>query len=374
MCAQDPIAGLIGSRAGVQCRSLSQRKPSGIKYAPPRPMNQGVRFSTRRAAPAVAWSAWPRGSTLGRCSRLKARLCVNWRCRRCPRSRAATTCLPRSSTTRLSAPPMACLTRPPARCARSARSAGDWTCAAAPARACGSSAPCARDRSRASTSARACSRRRAVRTRTPAWVRADVRALPFAGAFDLAVSFGAVGHFLPAERPALFAGVHRALRPGGVFAFPIGRAAAHHLTLVLGTARVRPGHAGPQCRVASPVRHVLPHLPAARGPRRPDRIRIHRDDPSLDGSRPARGRQPAVPACPRAQSKHALTAAYANTTEHAQPGRSSGRLAASWPCSRPVDWPTSMRYPSGSRRTQRISAPRSIGGVTNSAPLAFHSW
>lgn len=54
------------------------------------------------------------------------------------------------------------------------------------------------------------------------WVRADVRALPFAGAFDLAVSFGALGHFLPAERPALFAGVYRALRPGGLFAFPIG--------------------------------------------------------------------------------------------------------------------------------------------------------
>ena len=53
------------------------------------------------------------------------------------------------------------------------------------------------------------------------WVRADARALPFAGAFDLAVSFGALGHFLPAERPALFAGVHRALRPGGVFAFPV---------------------------------------------------------------------------------------------------------------------------------------------------------
>jgi SAM-dependent methyltransferase len=53
------------------------------------------------------------------------------------------------------------------------------------------------------------------------WVRADVRALPFAGAFDLAVSFGALGHFLPAQRPALFAGVYRALRPGGVFAFPI---------------------------------------------------------------------------------------------------------------------------------------------------------
>jgi ubiquinone/menaquinone biosynthesis C-methylase UbiE len=54
------------------------------------------------------------------------------------------------------------------------------------------------------------------------WIRADARALPFAGAFDLAVSFGALGHFLAAERPALFAGVYRALRPGGVFAFPIG--------------------------------------------------------------------------------------------------------------------------------------------------------
>ena len=54
------------------------------------------------------------------------------------------------------------------------------------------------------------------------WVRADVRALPFAEVFDLAVSFGALGHFLPAERPALFAGVHRALRPGGLFALPVG--------------------------------------------------------------------------------------------------------------------------------------------------------
>jgi SAM-dependent methyltransferase len=53
------------------------------------------------------------------------------------------------------------------------------------------------------------------------WVRADARALPFAAAFDLAVSFGALGHFLPAERPALFGGVYRALRPAGVFAFPV---------------------------------------------------------------------------------------------------------------------------------------------------------
>jgi ubiquinone/menaquinone biosynthesis C-methylase UbiE len=54
-----------------------------------------------------------------------------------------------------------------------------------------------------------------------AYVRADARALPLTGAFDLAVSFGALGHFLPDERPALFAGVHRALRPGGLFAFPV---------------------------------------------------------------------------------------------------------------------------------------------------------
>jgi ubiquinone/menaquinone biosynthesis C-methylase UbiE len=54
------------------------------------------------------------------------------------------------------------------------------------------------------------------------WLRADARALPLSDAFDLAVSFGAHGHFLPAERPALFAGVHRALRAGGLFAFPLG--------------------------------------------------------------------------------------------------------------------------------------------------------
>ncbi|WP_329384064.1 class I SAM-dependent methyltransferase [Streptomyces sp. NBC_01351] len=56
------------------------------------------------------------------------------------------------------------------------------------------------------------------------FVRADARELPDAlgDFYDLAVSFGAFGHFLPAERPALFSGVHRALRPGGLFAFPIG--------------------------------------------------------------------------------------------------------------------------------------------------------
>ncbi|MFF6785124.1 methyltransferase domain-containing protein [Streptomyces sp. NPDC012510] len=53
------------------------------------------------------------------------------------------------------------------------------------------------------------------------WVRGDARALPFAPVFDLAVSFGAFGHFLPDELPGLFAQVHSALRPGGRFAFPL---------------------------------------------------------------------------------------------------------------------------------------------------------
>ena len=76
-------------------------------------------------------------------------------------------------------------------------------------------------------------------------VRAEARALPFGPGFDLAVSFGALGHFLPAERPPLFAGVHRALRPGGLFAFPVGGPApvtsvAHWVTLGFDvTMRVR---------------------------------------------------------------------------------------------------------------------------------------
>ncbi|MDG9719662.1 class I SAM-dependent methyltransferase [Streptomyces sp. DH24] len=52
-------------------------------------------------------------------------------------------------------------------------------------------------------------------------VQADARALPFAQAFDVVVSFGAFGHFLPRELPGLFARVHSVLRPGGSFAFPV---------------------------------------------------------------------------------------------------------------------------------------------------------
>ncbi|WP_062214536.1 class I SAM-dependent methyltransferase [Streptomyces sp. NBRC 109706] len=52
-------------------------------------------------------------------------------------------------------------------------------------------------------------------------VRADALALPFRNAFDLIVSFGAFGHFLPHQRPTLFAQAHAALRPGGLLAFPV---------------------------------------------------------------------------------------------------------------------------------------------------------
>ncbi|WP_411077812.1 class I SAM-dependent methyltransferase [Streptomyces sp. cmx-10-25] len=52
-------------------------------------------------------------------------------------------------------------------------------------------------------------------------VRADALDLPFGPVFDLAVSFGAFGHFLPEEQRVLFDRVHASLRPGGVFAFPL---------------------------------------------------------------------------------------------------------------------------------------------------------
>ncbi|GGQ65353.1 class I SAM-dependent methyltransferase [Streptomyces althioticus] len=53
------------------------------------------------------------------------------------------------------------------------------------------------------------------------WVRADARALPFGPEFDLVVSFGALGHFLPSELPGLFARVYKVLRPGGRFVLPV---------------------------------------------------------------------------------------------------------------------------------------------------------
>lgn len=49
--------------------------------------------------------------------------------------------------------------------------------------------------------------------------QADARALPYDEEFDLAVSFGAFGHFDLHEQPAFLASIFRALRPGGRFVF-----------------------------------------------------------------------------------------------------------------------------------------------------------
>jgi SAM-dependent methyltransferase len=54
------------------------------------------------------------------------------------------------------------------------------------------------------------------------FVRANALAMPFAEEFDLAVSFGAFGHFLPREQPILVRQIHRVLRPGGRFVFVAG--------------------------------------------------------------------------------------------------------------------------------------------------------
>ncbi|MFC8273716.1 class I SAM-dependent methyltransferase [Streptomyces sp. NPDC057271] len=52
-------------------------------------------------------------------------------------------------------------------------------------------------------------------------IRADVLSLPFTPAFDLAVSFGAFGHFVPKDQLTLFRQAHASLRPGGLLAFPL---------------------------------------------------------------------------------------------------------------------------------------------------------
>lgn len=49
------------------------------------------------------------------------------------------------------------------------------------------------------------------------WVRADALELPFRRAFDLIVSFGALGHILPADQTRFLDGIWHALRPGGTF-------------------------------------------------------------------------------------------------------------------------------------------------------------
>jgi SAM-dependent methyltransferase len=51
------------------------------------------------------------------------------------------------------------------------------------------------------------------------FVCADVLAMPFEEAFEIATCFGALGHVLPRDQPRFLAGIARALRPGGRFVF-----------------------------------------------------------------------------------------------------------------------------------------------------------
>jgi ubiquinone/menaquinone biosynthesis C-methylase UbiE len=51
------------------------------------------------------------------------------------------------------------------------------------------------------------------------FVRGDALRMPFADAFDLAVSFGAFGHIVKRDQPRFVAEIARLLRPGGRFVF-----------------------------------------------------------------------------------------------------------------------------------------------------------
>jgi len=165
-----------------------------------------------------------------------------------------------------------------------------------------------------------------VRTRTPTGYGPTSGPLPFAEAFDLAVSFGALGHFLPAQRPALFAGVWRVLRPGGVFAFPIG--APQPITsgwywALLGFdlgMRVR----NALWRPPFVMYYRTCPLQAVRNDLTASGFTVTTVPP--DGSRPTRERQPAIPACPRAKSQHAVTDADAV----AKADQKGGPVLARW--------------------------------------------
>lgn len=58
---------------------------------------------------------------------------------------------------------------------------------------------------------------RRVHGHEAAWVRADALELPFREAFDLIVTFGALGHILPSDQTRFLDGIWHALRPGGRF-------------------------------------------------------------------------------------------------------------------------------------------------------------
>ena len=51
------------------------------------------------------------------------------------------------------------------------------------------------------------------------FVRGNALQMPFESEFDVVTSFGAFGHFMEYEQPALLQGIHKALVPGGRFGF-----------------------------------------------------------------------------------------------------------------------------------------------------------
>lgn len=68
-------------------------------------------------------------------------------------------------------------------------------------------------------------------------VRGDALSMPFEGAFDVAVSFGAFGHILEADEGRFVKQIARALRSGGRFVFVTGRRPpAYHPTRVVAEA------------------------------------------------------------------------------------------------------------------------------------------
>ncbi len=92
------------------------------------------------------------------------------------------------------------------------------------------------------------------------FVRGDVLAMPFAAAFDLAVSFGAFGHILQQDEPRFVAEIARLLRPGGRFIFittPMPRMRSAALLVV---AAVQRCHARAQFPHQAAVHHVLPDV------------------------------------------------------------------------------------------------------------------
>jgi hypothetical protein len=80
---------------------------------------------------------------------------------------------------------------------------------------------CAADRSPAPASALACSRRRAARTPAPAGYGPMPGRCPSPRSSTWRSASGRSGTSCPPDGPPLFAGVYRALRPGGVFAVPV---------------------------------------------------------------------------------------------------------------------------------------------------------